>query len=343
MPLFLPHFVVHFIFRVSAFILSLPPMNIGIDMMGGDYAPLEAVLGLQLYLSEKEPATLFCIGDEQQVQPLLQQYGLSSDNIRLIHAPEVIGYHEPPTKALKEKQKSSIAIGFYLLATGKIDAFLSAGNTGAMLVGTMYTIKAIEGVLRPTISTIVPKIDGSTGLLLDVGLNADCKPEQLNQFAILGSLYAEHVLDIRQPKTALLNVGEEEGKGNILAQGTYPLLKENTAINFIGNVEGRDLFTSKADVVVCDGFTGNIILKLAESLYDRVAVQRGLEKDEYMNRFHYENYGGTPVLGVAKPVIIGHGISNAKAFKNMILSAEKMIESNFCDTIKKAFADVITH
>ncbi len=316
-------------------------MNIGIDMMGGDYAPLEAVLGLQLYLSEGiQPATLFCIGDEAQVQPLFNQYQISPQYTRLIHAPEVIGYHEHPTKALKEKQKSSIAIGFHLLATGKIDAFLSAGNTGAMLVGTMYTIKAIEGVLRPTISTIVPKLNGATGLLLDVGLNADCKPEQLNQFAILGSLYAEHVLDIPNPRTALLNVGEEEGKGNLLAQATYSLLKENTAINFVGNIEGRDVFIDKADVIICDGFTGNIILKMAESLYD-ISVQRGLDKDEYMNRFHYENYGGTPVLGVGKPVIIGHGISNAKAFKNMILAAEKMIDSNFCETIKKAFASVV--
>lgn len=317
-------------------------MNIGIDMMGGDYAPLEAILGLQLYLSEgSKPATLFCIGDELQIQPLFNQYQIHSDNIKLVHAPEVIGYHEHPTKALKEKQKSSIAIGFHLLASGKIDAFLSAGNTGAMLVGTMYTIKAIEGILRPTISTIVPKINGATGLLLDVGLNADCKPEQLNQFAILGSLYAEHILNITNPRIGLLNVGEEEGKGNMLAQSTYPLLKENGAINFIGNVEGRDIFINKADVIVCDGFTGNIILKMAESLYD-ISVQRGIEEDEYMSRFHYENYGGTPVLGVGKPVIIGHGISNAKAFKNMILAAEKMIDSNFCDTIKKAFANVVT-
>lgn len=317
-------------------------MNIGIDMMGGDYAPLEAVLGLQLYLSKRSiPATLFCIGDEAQIQALFSQNQISSQHTRIVHAPEVIGYHEHPVKALKEKPQSSIAIGFNLLASGNIDAFLSAGNTGAMLVGTMYTIKAIEGVLRPTISTIVPKINGATGLLLDVGLNADCKPEQLNQFAILGSLYAEHILGISKPRIGLLNVGEEEGKGNILAQATYPLLKENGAIHFIGNVEGRDVFIDKADVIVCDGFTGNVILKMAESLYD-ISVQRGIEKDEYMSRFHYENYGGTPVLGVGKPVIIGHGISNAKAFKNMILAAEKMVESNFCNTIKSAFANVVT-
>lgn len=311
-------------------------MNIGLDMMGGDFAPLEAVKGLQLYLSDNShAAALFCIGDEAIVKPLLEEHGLISPSLHLVHAPEVIGYHEHPTKALKEKQRSSISIGFHLLATGKIDAFISAGNTGAMLVGAMFSIKAIEGILRPTISTIIPKINGSTGLLLDVGLNADCKPEQLNQFAILGSLYAEHVLGINDPKIGLMNVGEEEGKGNILAQATYPLLKENTSINFAGNIEGRDIFTDKADVVICDGFTGNIILKLAESVYD-LTQQRGIH-DAYFDRFHYENYGGTPVLGVAKPVIIGHGISNAKAFKNMITVAEKMIESELCAKITEQF------
>lgn len=316
-------------------------MNIGLDMMGGDYAPLEAVKGLQMYLSANaKPATLFCIGDEQQVQPLISEYNIPAESVKLIHAPEVIGYHEHPTRALKEKQQSSIAIGFHLLATGKIDAFLSAGNTGAMLVGTMYTIKAIEGILRPTISTIVPKLNGATGLLLDVGLNADCKPEQLNQFALLGSLYAQHVLSIDNPKIGLLNVGEEEGKGNLLAQSTYPLLKENAAINFVGNVEGRDVFMDKADVIVCDGFTGNVVLKMAESFYD-IAAHRNLNNDEYLHRFHYENYGGTPVLGVAKPVIIGHGISNAAAFKNMILVAEKMVTTDFCGRIKQAFMQAV--
>ena len=207
-----------------------------------------------------------------------------------------------------------------------------------MLVGAMFTIKAIEGIIRPTIGTIIPKTDGSTGLILDAGLNADCKPEHLNQFAILGSLYAQNILGIASPKVGLINVGEEEGKGNILTQATYPLLKENKQINFAGNVEGRDLFTDKADVVVCDGFTGNIILKLAESLYD-VAVLRNLQ-DEYFNRFHYQNYGGTPVLGVAKPVIIGHGISSDIAFLNMVLLAEKMIESDVCGKMKASFASL---
>ncbi len=315
-------------------------MNIGIDMMGGDFAPLEAVKGLQLYLSQHPlAATVFCIGDEAQVNPLLEEYKLISANIQTVHAPEVIGYHEHPTKALKEKQKSSIVIGFHLLATGKIDAFISAGNTGAMLVGSMFIVKAIEGVLRPTIAAIVPKINGGAGLILDVGLNVDCKPEQLNQFAILGSLYSHYILNISDPKIGLMNVGEEEGKGDILCQATYPLLKENKQIHFIGNIEGRDVFTDKADVMICDGFSGNIILKMAESFYD-VAEQRGLHHDSYMQRFHYENYGGTPVLGVAKPVIIGHGISSAVAFKNMFLVAEKMVEADICGKMKESFAKI---
>ena len=311
-------------------------MNIGIDMMGGDFAPLEAVKGLQLYMNQHPgAATVFCIGDEEKINPLLSQHNISS-YVQVVHAPEVIGYNEHPTKALKEKQRSSIAIGFHLLATGKINAFISAGNTGAMLVGAMFSIKAITGVQRPTIATIVPKINGGTGLLLDVGLNTDCKPENLNQFAILGSLYAQHILNINHPKIGLLNVGEEEGKGNILTQATYPLLKENKQINFLGNVEGRDIFIDKADVIVCDGFTGNVILKMAESIYD-LAHQRNFSNDAYFNRFHYENYGGTPVLGVAKPVIIGHGISNDIAFKNMLLLAEKMIESDVCGKMKESF------
>lgn len=313
-------------------------MNIGIDMMGGDFAPLEAVKGLKLYLSTSTPAaSLYLIGDETLINPLLEEHQVTSPNLHLVHAPEVIGYHEHPTKALKEKQRSSIAIGFHLLATGKIDAFISAGNTGAMLVGAMYSIKPITGVARPTISTIIPKLKGGTGLLVDVGLNADCKPEQLNQFALLGSLYAQHILNITNPSVGLVNVGEEEGKGNILAQATYPLLKENTQIRFIGNIEGRDIFQDKADVMVCDGFTGNIILKLAESIYD-IAVERNLSSDSYFSRFHYENYGGTPVLGVAKPVIIGHGISNDIAFKNMIALAEKMIETDLCGKITSSFS-----
>ncbi len=309
-------------------------MRIGLDMMGGDFAPLEAVKGIQLYLAEQpSPAELYLIGDLPQVEQLLAAHSIPLTNIKLVHAEEVIGMHEHPTKALKEKQKSSIAIGFHLLASGKTDAFISAGNTGAMLVGALFSIKALEGVLRPTISTIIPKENGGTGILLDVGINADCKPEQLNQFAVMGSVYAQLILGIENPRVALINVGEEEGKGNLLAQATYPLLKQNKHINFTGNVEGRDIFLDKADVMVCEGFTGNIILKLAESLYE--IAQRKKIQHEYFDRFNFEIYGGTPVLGVAKPVIIGHGISHATAFNNMIGVAQKMIDTNLLPKMKE--------
>ncbi|MCA0398504.1 MAG: phosphate acyltransferase PlsX [Bacteroidetes bacterium] len=311
-------------------------MTIGLDMMGGDYAPLEAVKGLQLFLLDSDaPATVFLFGDEAVLQPLLQEHAIPADRYTIVHAPQVIGMHEHPTKALKEKQQSSIAVGFYFLAQGKIDAFISAGNTGAMLVGSLYSLKSIEGVLRPTISTIIPKDNGQTGLLLDVGLNADCKPENLNQFAVLGSLYAKHILGIDNPRVGLINIGEEEGKGNILAQAAYPLLKENSRINFVGNVEGRDVLIDKADVMVCEGFTGNIILKLAESIYE--ITHRKDIHHSYFDRFNFENYGGTPVLGINKPVIIGHGISGARAFQNMLNLAARMVQSDLFAQMQAAF------
>lgn len=311
-------------------------MNIGLDMMGGDFSPLEAVKGVQRYLEGSlAPATLFLVGDEKKIDPLLKEHRIPAGRARVIHADQVIEMNEHPTKALKEKQSSSIAVGFHLLATGKMDAFISAGNTGAMLVGALYNLKPITGIQRPTISTIIPKDNGKTGVLLDVGLNADCKPENLNQFGILGSLYAKHILGIPKPRVGLLNIGEEEGKGNILAQAAYPLLKENKQIDFIGNIEGRDLFLDKADVMVCEGFTGNVILKLAESLFGITRQQQ--IHNAYFDRFDFENYGGTPLLGVNHPVIIGHGISRAKSFFNMIVLAQKMIETDLLGKMKESF------
>jgi glycerol-3-phosphate acyltransferase PlsX len=311
-------------------------MNIGLDMMGGDFAPVEAVKGAAEFLnSDTSGIHLTLIGDEEQLKPLLADHDLATDKYTIVHAAQVIEMNEHPTKALKEKQQSSIAIGFHLLATGKTDAFISAGNTGAMMVGALFSIKAIEGVLRPTIGAYMPREDGSLGLLVDVGLNADCKPENLNQFAILGSLFARHILNFENPKVGLVNLGEEEGKGNLLAQAAYPLLKENKQINFIGNIEGRDILLNKADVLVCEGFTGNVVLKLAESIYD--IVQRRNIKDEHFDRFNFEQYGGVPVLGVAKPVIIGHGISHATAFKNMIRIAGRMLETKLMEKIKDSF------
>ncbi len=311
-------------------------MNIGIDMMGGDFAPLEAVKGIATFLHQANTAVhLTLIGDEVRVSNLLTEHNVPLANFSLVHADQVIEMHDHPTKALREKPQSSIAIGFQMLATGKVDAFIGAGNTGAMMVGAMFTIKAIEGVSRPTVGAYIPREDGSLGLLLDAGINADCKPENLTQFATLGSLFVEHIMGIKTPRVGLINIGEEEGKGNILAQATYPLLKENEHIHFIGNIEGRDVLLSKADVMVCEGFTGNVVLKLAESVYDMVK-RRGIE-DEHFERFNFEMYGGVPVLGVSKPVIIGHGISKQLAFKNMIGIAQRMLETDLMQKMQDVF------
>jgi len=308
-------------------------MTVAIDMMGGDYAPAEAVKGiLERFKSGSDGLHLLLLGDEAVLIPMLETAGIPADFYTIIHCAEVIGYHDHPVKALKEKPDSSIAAGFGLLAKGKADAFISAGNTGAMLVGSMFSLKTIEGLLRPTIATIIPREHGKTGLLLDVGINSDCKPENLNQFAAIGAAYAGIILGVDSPRVGLLNIGEEEGKGNLLAKEAFPLLKQNPNINFIGNVEGRDILEDVADVIVCDGFTGNILLKLLESIYP-ITKRQGIEH-AYFERFHFEQYGGTPVLGVEKPVIIGHGVSGSEAFCNMINIAEKIIKTNFIEQLK---------
>lgn len=312
-------------------------ITIGLDMMGGDYAPREAVRGAAAFARENEEEVMLAlIGDEEKIKAELGTNDFPPETYKIIHAPQVIEMHEHPTKAFKEKSLSSISIGFRLLALGQTDAFISAGNTGAMMVGALFSIKTTEGVLRPTIGAYMPREDGSLGLLADVGLNSDCKPEHINQFAVLGSLFAEHVLQIKDPKTGLINLGAEEGKGNLLAQAAYPLLQENGQIHFIGNIEGRDILMNKADVMVCDGFTGNVVLKFAESVFD-IAKRRNIH-DEHFERFNFETYGGVPLLGVEKPVIIGHGISGSMAFKNMISTACRMIETDLCGKIKQSFA-----
>jgi glycerol-3-phosphate acyltransferase PlsX len=311
-------------------------MKIGLDIMGGDYAPKAIVLGaIAAHQSLAPDQHLVLIGDTQQIKPLLQENGFNPDHFEYVHTEEVIGMGEHPTKAILQKPNSSIAVGFQLLKEGKLDSFASAGNSGAMLVGAVFSVKTIPGIIRPCLCTIVPKLKGGTGLLLDVGANADCKPDTLLQFGILGSLYAENVMQIPDPKVALMNIGEEDEKGNMLSMATFPLMKETKLFNFVGNVEGRDLFNDKADVIVCDGFTGNVMLKLAESFYV-LTIKKGL-KDEFFDRFNYENYGGSPVLGVNAPVLIGHGISSPEAIKNMIFQSRDMITSNLIGKIQAAF------
>jgi phosphate acyltransferase len=313
-------------------------MKIGLDIMGGDYAPSEAVNGVKMFFDQVPDSSvhLVLIGNAALAADDLKILTDYSSRFSFIEAPEVIGMHEHPTKALKEKQNSSIAVGFGMLQKGMIDAFISAGNTGAMLVGALFSVKAIDGVQRPTIGTPMPRLDNKFNCLLDSGINADCKPEHLVQFAQMGSLYAKYVHNIEDPRVALLNIGEEEGKGNLLCQATFPLLKEAQGINFIGNVEGRDLFLDKAEVIVCEGFVGNVALKMAESVYDIFKVQKGFD-DPFLENFNFENYGGTPILGINAPVIISHGIAHAWAFRNMIDVASRMVSSDLISIFKENF------
>ncbi|MCD6066016.1 MAG: plsX [Bacteroidetes bacterium] len=304
--------------------------------MGGDHAPNNELEGAILALEVLPPTVkIVLIGDCDAAKAFLTEKKIDSNKFEFVHTTEVIDMGEHPTKALSQKPNSSIAIGFKMLKEQKLNAFCSAGNTGAMLVGSMFSIKTVPGVIRPCIATVLPKLSGGYGLILDVGTNADCKPDVLYQFAILGSLYSEFVLKIENPKVGLLNLGEEPEKGNLVAQATHGLMKDTKDFNFVGNVEGRDLFNDKADVIVCEGFVGNIVLKMAESFY-RMIMKRG-RSDEYFDRFNYEIYGATPILGVNGTVMIAHGISSPTAFKNMLLRAKEIAEASLPEKINKVF------
>ena len=311
-------------------------MKIGIDILGGDFAPDANISGAILAQKKLEGnATIVLIGDENQIKQDLEARGVEQSLFEIVHAPDVITMHDHPTRAIPQKPNSSISVGFDLLASKKIDAFASTGNTGAMLVGAIYKINTIPGIIRPCITSVLPTFNGGSSVLLDVGSNADCKPDVLYQFAVLGALYAKNVYGIENPRVALLNIGEEETKGNLLTIAVHKMLSESEEVNFIGNIEGRDIFLGKADVIVCDGFTGNIVLKQAEGIY--YIMKKRAIKDEYFDRFNYENYGGTPILGVKGNVIIGHGISNDKAVMNMILHSYEVAKSGLAMRVNEAF------
>ena len=305
--------------------------------MGGDFAPEAAVQGAVLALEAIGPdSRIVLFGDEAKIKAVLEAEGCSAERFDIVATTEVIEMGDHPAKAFQAKADSSITVGFGYLAKGAIDGFASAGSTGAMMVGSMYAVKPIEGVIRPAISSIVPTIAGRPALLLDVGLNVDCKPEVLAQYGLIGSIYAEAVLGIGKPRVAVLNIGEEETKGNAQTKATYELLKEDGRINFVGNVEGSYIITGQvADVIVCDGFVGNTVLKMAEGLY-RINKKLG-GGNAFWDAMNYENVGGTPVLGVNAPVIIGHGISSARAIKSMILSTEQCIKADLTVKLQHAF------
>ena len=302
--------------------------------MGGDFAPEANVKGAMLAAKQlEEDYEILLIGKEDILTSLLNEYGYTGSSIKVVNATQVIEMGEHPTKALTQKPDSSIAVGYGLLKAGKAHAFCSAGNTGAMLVGAMFSVKAVEGILRPSIGGLVPKLSGGFGIMLDVGANADCKPEVLEQFGEIGSIYAKYVLDIENPKVGLMNLGEEEGKGTVNTQAAHQRLKANPKINFIGNIEGRDMFNDKADVIVCDGYTGNIILKMAESIYD-ILHEKNMH-DPFFDKFNYEAVGGSPILGINGNAVIGHGVSTPLAICNMVLQAQKMAASDLSERFKK--------
>ena len=313
-------------------------MNIAIDVMGGDYAPEAVIDGIiQAIPSLTNKEVILAIGPKEIINQLLTERNCTSEQIRVIHAEEVIEMGEHPTRALSQKPNSSIGIGFALLKEGKADVFASAGNTGAMMVGSLFSVKTIEGIQRPAIAGFVPQTNGKYAVMLDIGANADCKAEMLEQWALLGSVYYEATTGQSQPRVGLMNIGEEEQKGSILAQATHVLLKENKQVNFIGNIEGKDLFRNKADVILTDGFTGNIVLKMGESIYN-IMKEQGM-MNEFVENTNYENYGGSPIIGINGNVIIAHGASSPKAIKNMIKLCKTVVESNVCQKIKVAIEE----
>jgi glycerol-3-phosphate acyltransferase PlsX len=307
--------------------------------MGGDFAPKATLQGALLALKEI-PSTdrIVLFGPEDLIVEELGKLGASRDPFTIVNATEEIGMAESPVKAMMGKPNSGIALGFRALKMREIDAFSSAGNSGAMVVGSMYSVGTIEGISRPTSSVIVPKENGTLSILLDVGTVTDAKPDMMYQFGILGSILSQYVYKIENPRVGLLNVGTEEEKGNILCQAAFALMKDSKDFNFIGNIEGRDIFKDKCDVIVCDGYTGNVVLKLMESVY-RMLVKRGL-RDDYIDRMNYEIYGGTPLLGINSSVIIGHGISNDIAIKNMLLLSKEVHEVELSRKIQQALQKV---
>lgn len=311
-------------------------MRIGIDAMGGDYAPLEAVKGASLAAKALNGVELVLFGSKDEVLRVCGSEGIDSNVFTIIDTPDVIEMAEHPVKALVSKPNSSIAQGFLYLAQGNIDAFLSAGNTGAMLVGSIQYLKLVEGCDRPCLTAAIPRINSNPGLLLDVGANADCKPEHLEKFALLGNLLYSMLYKLESPKVGLLNIGEESEKGNLLTKATHQLLSQTQGIQFVGNVEGRDIFGDLADVVVCDGFSGNVIIKVCEGMYYRL-VKRGVQ-DDYLDQFNFKHYGGSLVLGVNAPVIVGHGITKSETFLKMIELAQDAVDTQLTSKIQKAMS-----
>lgn len=310
-------------------------MRIGLDVMGGDFAPEAIIEGAVDSLNHLTDESLILIGDEGAIYNKLGEMKVDSGRFEIVPTTQVIGMGDHPAKAFSQKKNSSIAVGYGMLKSGLIDGFCSAGNTGAMLVGASYTVNVIPGVLRPALAVVLPRINNTNTVLLDVGLNPDTKPDILLQYGVLGSIYAKYVLEADNPTVGLLNIGEEETKGTPSVKAAYELMKSYAGLNFVGNVEGNAIFSEKMpDVLVCDGFVGNVVLKLGEAFHHIYKI-RNL-KDSFFDSLDWENIGGTPVVGINANVVIGHGISKRHAIKNMILQTRGVVHANLAQKIKEA-------
>ncbi len=311
-------------------------MKIGIDIMGGDFAPASPLIGSSLASTElSDDIQLILFGDRELILRTAEENNVSLQNMEIIHCTEANAMDGQPLKAFTRNADSSIVKGFRWLKADRIDAFCSAGSTGSIMIGAIKVINSLPGIIRPAVAAIIPNMEGIPSVLLDVGLNVDSRPDVLYQYGILGAAYSNSIFNVDNPRVGLINIGKEEEKGNLIAKSAFQIMKDSTDYNFIGNVEGMDLFyNSASEVLVCDGFVGNIILKEAEGFY-RLIKKRKIT-DDFFETFNYEHFGGTPILGINKPVFVGHGISGPIAIKNMILQAAKVSGSELNEKIKSA-------
>ncbi len=332
-------------------------MIIALDAMGGDYAPATTVEGAIEAVTDYKEISVILVGDEKQIKAELDKKNVSGLPITIKHASEVVEMSDAPLAALRRKKDSSIRVAIDAVKAGEADAILSAGNSGVVMTTAIYVLGKLPGVERPSIATIMPGLKHHF-VLLDVGANVDCKPSHLYQFAIMGEAYAKYILNIERPKIGLLSIGEEDAKGNELTKEAFKLIK-NSHINFMGNIEGQDIYAGEADVVVCDGFVGNITLKVSEGLAK--TITRMLKKEiidsasaklgglffksafkNFKRKTDYSEYGGAPLLGITKPCIISHGRSSAKAIKNAIKVANVFHQKKILDIISTEFSQEIS-
>lgn len=331
-------------------------IRIAVDAMGGDFAPKNVIAGTAAVVREASPRfTVVLVGPENIIRNELRQYPDIEGKVSIVDASQVIDMHDEAVAGIKQKRNSSISVGMTLHKEGKVQAFVSAGHSGAVLSSATLILGRIGNISRPTIGAFLPSERGVC-LLLDAGANVDCKPQNLREFALMGSIYSREMFSIPQPSVGLVSIGEEESKGNDLTRGAHALLKDSK-LNFIGNVEGRDILAGKADIVVCDGFIGNVLLKFGESIpaFFKSRLKLAAKKNiplkimglfmrqalrGVMKSMDYEESGGVPILGVKGVVIIGHGKSTAKAIKNMILRAEETVRKNINERIQEALTTV---